>query len=45
MKLAVFDLDGTLTATNAVDDECFVRALRIAHNIDLLRVGEADIRG
>src|SRR5438093_13115293 len=36
MKLVVFDLDGTLTATNAVDDECFVQALRIAFNIDLI---------
>jgi len=26
VKLAVFDLDGTLTHTNAVDDECFVHA-------------------
>jgi len=36
MKLAVFDLDGTLTATNAVDDACFVRALRIVFDIDLI---------
>ena len=27
MKLAVFDLDGTLTSTTGVDGECFVRAL------------------
>ena len=27
MKLAIFDVDGTLTATNSVDDECFVEAL------------------
>jgi phosphoglycolate phosphatase-like HAD superfamily hydrolase len=26
-KLAIFDLDGTLTATNSVDSACFVRAL------------------
>ncbi len=26
MKLVVFDLDGTLTRTNDVDEECFVRA-------------------
>ena len=26
MKLVVFDLDGTLTRTNDVDGECFVRA-------------------
>ncbi len=36
MKLAVFDLDGTLTDTNAVDDECFVQALRITFNIDAI---------
>src|SRR5947207_11784992 len=36
MKLAVFDLDGTLTATNAVDDAYFVRALRIVFDIDLI---------
>ena len=27
MKLAIFDIDGTLTNTNSVDDECFVQAL------------------
>jgi phosphoglycolate phosphatase-like HAD superfamily hydrolase len=27
MKLAIFDVDGTLTRTNSVDDECFVQAL------------------
>lgn len=27
MKLAIFDVDGTLTQTNSVDDECFVQAL------------------
>lgn len=26
-RLAVFDIDGTLTATNEVDDECFLRAV------------------
>ena len=26
MKLAIFDVDGTLTNTNSVDDECFVEA-------------------
>src|SRR5207302_6848837 len=34
-ELLVLDLDDTLTATNAVDDECFVQALRIAFNIVL----------
>jgi beta-phosphoglucomutase-like phosphatase (HAD superfamily) len=27
MKLAIFDIDGTLTNTNRLDDECFVEAL------------------
>ena len=33
MKLAIFDIDGTLTNTNTVDDECFVKALAKAHAI------------
>jgi phosphoglycolate phosphatase-like HAD superfamily hydrolase len=33
MKLAIFDIDGTLTDTNRVDDECFIAALAEAHNI------------
>src|SRR5258708_34279021 len=33
MKLAVFDIDGALTNTNNVDDECFVKALAEAHAI------------
>lgn len=33
MKLAVFDIDGTLTNTNGVDDHCFVAALSDAHSI------------
>ncbi len=33
MKLAVFDIDGTLTDTNSVDDECFVAALADVHAI------------
>src|SRR5215813_15672094 len=36
MKLVVFDLDGTLTDTNAVDDECFVQALHIVFSIELI---------
>ena len=31
MKLALFDIDGTLTNTNGVDNECFVKALTEAH--------------
>ena len=33
MKLAIFDIDGTLTNTNSVDDECFIKALAEAHAI------------
>lgn len=33
MKLAIFDIDGTLTNTNGVDNECFVKALADAHAI------------
>ncbi len=33
MKLAIFDIDGTLTNTNSVDDECFVKALSESHGI------------
>ena len=33
MNLAIFDIDGTLTNTNGVDNECFVKALAEAHAI------------
>ncbi len=33
MKLAIFDIDGTLTNTNSVDDQCFVKAMAEAHAI------------
>ena len=33
MKLAIFDIDGTLTNTNSVDDGCFIRALSEAHGL------------
>lgn len=33
MKLAIFDIDGTLTNTNDVDNECFVKAFADAHAI------------
>jgi hypothetical protein len=33
MKLAIFDIDVTLTATNDVDDVCFVQAQADAHGI------------
>jgi phosphoglycolate phosphatase-like HAD superfamily hydrolase len=31
MRLAIFDIDGTLTETNDVDSVCFVRAMADAH--------------
>jgi phosphoglycolate phosphatase-like HAD superfamily hydrolase len=34
VKLALFDIDGTLTDTNRVDGECFVAALREVFGID-----------
>src|SRR5579884_3193241 len=33
MKLLVFDLDGTLTSTPALDEECFIQAFADAFNI------------
>lgn len=33
MKLAIFDIDGTLTETNEVDDKCFVEAFTASHQI------------
>jgi phosphoglycolate phosphatase-like HAD superfamily hydrolase len=33
MNLAIFDIDGTLTETNAVDEICFVQAFANAHSI------------
>jgi phosphoglycolate phosphatase-like HAD superfamily hydrolase len=33
MNLAIFDVDGTLTETNAVDEVCFVQAFADAHGI------------
>ena len=33
MNLAIFDIDGTLTETNDVDDICFVQAFAEAHSI------------
>ena len=33
MKLAIFDIDGTLTETDEVDDKCFVKAFAESHQI------------
>jgi phosphoglycolate phosphatase-like HAD superfamily hydrolase len=42
-RLAVFDIDGTLTDTNAVDEECFLRAVADVLGLDAagLRWSEA----
>ncbi len=32
--IAIFDVDGTLTRTSGVDDECWVRAVRLAWGVD-----------
>src|SRR5258708_2487962 len=37
-RLAVFDIDGTLTDTNAVDAECFLRAVAEALEIDAAKL-------
>jgi beta-phosphoglucomutase-like phosphatase (HAD superfamily) len=39
MNLAVFDLDGALTKTNEVDDQCFVQAFADALGIQELSAG------
>ncbi|MGH7457378.1 MAG: HAD family hydrolase, partial [bacterium] len=36
MKLAIFDIDGTLTQTNHVDSICFVQALADEFGIDAI---------
>jgi len=33
MRLAIFDIDGTLTETNSVDSFCFVQAMTDAHSV------------
>jgi len=38
MRLAVFDIDGTLTDTNAVDDECFLWAIAKVLDLDAARL-------
>ena len=36
MKLVIFDIDGTLTQTNKVDSECFVKAFKDVFSINIL---------
>ena len=37
-RLAIFDIDGTLTDTNAVDDESYMRAIADVLNLDAYRL-------
>jgi phosphoglycolate phosphatase-like HAD superfamily hydrolase len=41
-QLAIFDIDGTLTDTNAVDDECYARAVAEALDLDRHTVDWSD---
>ena len=41
-RLAVFDIDGTLTDTNAVDDECFLEAVGAEFAVELTGVDWSD---
>jgi phosphoglycolate phosphatase-like HAD superfamily hydrolase len=41
-RLAVFDIDGTLTDTNAVDDECFLRAIADTLGLDAAALDWSD---
>jgi phosphoglycolate phosphatase-like HAD superfamily hydrolase len=41
-QLAIFDIDGTLTATNAVDDECYLRAVADMLGVDVGAVDWSD---
>ena len=42
MKLAIFDIDGTLTNTNGVDSECFIKALAESHAITEINTNWAE---
>lgn len=41
-RLAIFDIDGTLTDTNAVDDECFLEAIAGEFALELAGVDWSD---
>jgi phosphoglycolate phosphatase-like HAD superfamily hydrolase len=43
LRLAIFDIDGTLTATNDVDDECFLRAVSETLGVDCGAVDWSDM--
>jgi phosphoglycolate phosphatase-like HAD superfamily hydrolase len=42
MNLAIFDIDGTLTNTNAIDAQCYVRAVHAEFGIDVTGLDWAD---
>src|SRR2546425_5899251 len=42
MNLAIFDTDGTLTETNAVDEICFVQAFAEAHAVTQINTNWAE---
>ena len=41
-RLAIFDIDGTLTDTNGVDNECFLRAVSEVLQVDVATVDWSD---
>jgi len=44
VKLAIFDIDGTLTQTSGVDDECWLRAVRLTWGIEGVNTDWASYR-
>jgi beta-phosphoglucomutase-like phosphatase (HAD superfamily) len=42
MNLAIFDIDGTLTNTNVIDAQCYVRAVHAEFAIDATGLNWAD---
>ena len=44
MNLVIFDIDGTLTETNAVDEICFVQAFADAHAITQINTNWSEYR-
>lgn len=44
MNLIIFDIDGTLTDTKTVDDQCFIQAFQEVFGIDLKNQNWADLQ-
>lgn len=44
MKLIIFDIDGTLTDTKAVDDKCFINAFETTFQLDIKNQIWADLQ-